>query len=1310
MKKITLAFGLILSLSLSAAVPSVVWHVDAASPGGSGLLPTTAFRTIQEAVDVAHDGDVVEIAAGVYREQVTVADKRLTLRGAGRDLAVIDAEKAGRPLTVTGAAATGSVVEKVRLLNGQAAQGGGLYVQDATRVDFVDGAIVCCGTPASGDGAAVNGPVWIIRSLIDRCDTPTADGVQRGVVAGILGAANSVFLNNGHLGNLPGSQYFGCSVTAKGTYGPFVNCNFVHNFGTIHPDSDNAYSSYKFRNCLSLGVDIRAFRQAVDCQYCAQTTYGSMKNNAHNFGGDKNNGTTITNEKFLLEPFQIISTFDDWRLRPESELVDQGNKTELDKVPEEYRATDYYGQTRVQGGEVDIGVAEGTVQPTAGVVRMDSISSTERNLATNLYCNGHRMVNAACNASDYKTANIAYFGSADPGVKAVSLVCGDPNKVFAVHNGIIDPKSVNQSTPNGCPFCYFPDLNGRISFALPQTGVYTNKILAAAGVVYVDAAADAATADGSEAHPYRTLQAAVNAAANQSIVRAKAGTYDEGGSQGVADSDNICSTSNRVYISKSCHLIGEGPDKTFIVGRKVVGDERLKGCGPGAMRCVQVNLNGSFACVTGFALTGGATDCDPVGKAKPGKGGNQVSRGNFAGGGFQGRPWASGVHYSATLQNCVVSNNVAYFGAGVYNGICKNVVFADNSLVNYDLTSNVTVSASTGAAAHEGVLASCVVLPNDLNGLGWACWANYGTDSARTYFYRTSFAPIDFGSRTSGAKARLYDCLLSGGGGGTPSATLCGTVTTAAGQEDPDTLRPYVGSPVLTAPGTDDYPEAIECYFALPMDVTDASELGAGAKVGAYAGSVQPPNLYVNPSGDDANGGLTPATPKQTLVGVMAIACPGSVVHAAAGEYRLGSERHTTPLYSPVTVVNESRVVIPPGVSLVADEGPETTFIVGAKASSPDTYGRGEDAVRCVVMYENTRLKGFTVKNGYTTGGASTVNENMVGAGILGATSAKVEDCVITACACRTGVVCGPDLIRCQILDVIGTSNNGGALKVSCVNCYFDGCSDGVIGDWRSLVGCTFGPGNRLWTRTGGLLNTAVTGGANPVRNCLFLTPLSGKATNTFSNVKNSVFLDAPYYAITGGEAVQKLSAADMKLADDGVSLTKDSPAVDAGDDASVDADGAAGDAARAPRVQGTHVDVGAFEYDPKGDMAAVLAKKNVVVQDAAVGTARLADAVLLTQGALTARFTRLYDGCKCGFAVEVTGNGVLVVTDASGRELGRYAKADGPQALSVVHTGSAVTADFIFTYVAADGDASDVGARLSNFETSARGLVFVVH
>ena len=32
--------------------------------------------------------------------------------------------------------------------------------------------------------------------------------------------------------------------------------------------------------------------------------------------------------------------------------------------------------------------------------------------------------------------------------------------------------------------------------------------------------------------------------------------------------------------------------------------------------------------------------------------------------------------------------------------------------------------------------------------------------------------------------------------------------------------------------------------------------------------------------------------------------------------------------------------------------------------------------------------------------------------GICAGIPIMVEDCVITACACRTGVVCGPDLIR----------------------------------------------------------------------------------------------------------------------------------------------------------------------------------------------------------------------------------------------------------------------------------------------------------
>jgi hypothetical protein len=41
------------------------------------------YSTIQAAVDAAGNGDRIEIAAGTYREQVTVNGKDITLQGAG---------------------------------------------------------------------------------------------------------------------------------------------------------------------------------------------------------------------------------------------------------------------------------------------------------------------------------------------------------------------------------------------------------------------------------------------------------------------------------------------------------------------------------------------------------------------------------------------------------------------------------------------------------------------------------------------------------------------------------------------------------------------------------------------------------------------------------------------------------------------------------------------------------------------------------------------------------------------------------------------------------------------------------------------------------------------------------------------------------------------------------------------------------------------------------------------------------------------------------------------------------------------------
>jgi pectin methylesterase-like acyl-CoA thioesterase len=49
------------------------------------------FSTIQAAVNAAGNGDTIEIAAGTYREQVTVSGKDITIHGAGAGQTIIEA-------------------------------------------------------------------------------------------------------------------------------------------------------------------------------------------------------------------------------------------------------------------------------------------------------------------------------------------------------------------------------------------------------------------------------------------------------------------------------------------------------------------------------------------------------------------------------------------------------------------------------------------------------------------------------------------------------------------------------------------------------------------------------------------------------------------------------------------------------------------------------------------------------------------------------------------------------------------------------------------------------------------------------------------------------------------------------------------------------------------------------------------------------------------------------------------------------------------------------------------------------------------
>ncbi|MGC0419048.1 right-handed parallel beta-helix repeat-containing protein [Embleya sp. AB8] len=84
---------------------------DGRHPAGNVLRVPQDFRTVQKAVDVAREGDLVLVGPGVYRESVRVTVPRVVVRGTDRNAVVFDGGvRLVNGITVTGA---GSVVENL---------------------------------------------------------------------------------------------------------------------------------------------------------------------------------------------------------------------------------------------------------------------------------------------------------------------------------------------------------------------------------------------------------------------------------------------------------------------------------------------------------------------------------------------------------------------------------------------------------------------------------------------------------------------------------------------------------------------------------------------------------------------------------------------------------------------------------------------------------------------------------------------------------------------------------------------------------------------------------------------------------------------------------------------------------------------------------------------------------------------------------------------------------------------------------------------------------------------------------------------
>ncbi len=597
--------------------------------------------------------------------------------------------------------------------------------------------------------------------------------------------------------------------------------------------------------------------------------------------------------------------------------------------------------------------------------------------------------------------------------------------------------------------------------------------------------------------PKKTLVGAmaIQGLGSGDVVHAAEGVYDE---KEVWASNS----SNRVQVLGGVGLKADGRvSETIIMGHS--SEAASNGIGPDAVRCVR--LEGS-AWIQGFTIKGGRTpasqDGGGVHSASTAATVDCIITGN--GCGNRGTGAESGWYIRCRFYS---NNKAGSYGAYLVSGIVGcvftggDVCYANGVILNCYMNGGSTWSPNNLSPVYNSFLkqdngrkaytncvfssaASSIALTStyDPETCKFSISESGKFDSDYRPLFGTAF--VDAGSRALYDKAfpaawvRFKDkdfalgprCIgeIDIGAGEYDWRTLpteSGLEFTIEAAEGGETLRVWrnLTSEKLVKGFT--YGDTTVMFADVVGGVWETNVTGL-----AIANSLTPiyeenqTDWYVNPDptkGDDANPGYHPDCPKRTLVAVMALAKSGDVVHAAKGVYNEGEVAGNT----------KNRVVIPNGVGLVSDEGPEETVIEGYTPVYYDGDVKkigGVGSMRCVSMSGTAYIKGFTLRNGAT---CTTLNGSYGdnGGGTAGGTAI---DCIITNCyAVRGGGSASTTLIRCYMAGCgysTGTNSLGQTGNNSGHGMYGGSAYDSYVGieslNVVNLVNCTV---LGLWVASG---------------------------------------------------------------------------------------------------------------------------------------------------------------------------------------------------------------------------------------------------
>ena len=670
---------------------------------GNGLTEATAKRTIQAAMDLTREGDIVTVLPGVYDEgeaetggfkaRVAITNKCIWLRSKeGKEKTFI---KGRRSNTSTGLGDDalrgvclnniGIVIEGFTICNGATpddkdfGKGGGVHSVSFCYYNYVCDCVLSNNTAHTG-GAFSNGTLLRCK-VVGNSNTGNSSALYSGY------AYSSVFCDNS-----------GAAEMFRYCY-DIVGCTIAGNTCVTSYNGRNI----KYSNCLVLdhqgkfGVSDHASANSYATNsvfFCADTEFKG--HDKCEFG--------VTGHHFVAAPFG------DFRLLSGSVAIGKGDAALTSKISiyspiaerqkyiaDTYYNRDFYGKPIPKSGAINCGAVQETVDPEGGCVVFYGDSNVQwATDAGNVYLKNRR---AYAYAEMYPTQWCAKATFTD----------GKPLFKYEI-------------TPANTPqLCHYPEFDGTFVFSPPKKGeTVTNHAYASHFVLHVDASSKAEAPDGlTPDTAFPTIQDAVNAASDvyrdRTYISVAPGVYDKGGAV-------YKDMSNRVAVAgKTLRIVStHGAERTIIVGAP---DPVTKGCGPNAVRCVAWYHSGRIGGLQGFTLTGGYTGVTPEGVS------SYVES-------------AAAAAYNGSMEHvldCVITNNHAHWAAASKNGYFFRCLIADNDTVHQGTVWN-------------SKLMSCRVEGNTVG--------NAKTPSVLWNGSAARFSTID---GAIGSKVELYGCVLKGG-------------------------------------------------------------------------------------------------------------------------------------------------------------------------------------------------------------------------------------------------------------------------------------------------------------------------------------------------------------------------------------------------------------------------------------------------------------------------------------------------------------------------------------------------------------------